>query len=487
MNAGIDFGTSSCSIGVWQGEHPVLLKLEGDSTLLPSALHSARANLPTVPIDEQALKKAVAGARRRQAERAATLHAEAAGYCRKLAVEQLENHARGRLLRSHAQVQAERRKLQGLDASLYFDSETTFGEAAIRQHQLDPQGGYFVKSPKSFLGADIKQQHIDLFCEIITRMLAHIRNRAEAQVATGIDAICLGRPVRFHGLRGDEGDRQAISILERAAIAAGFEYVEFMYEPIAAALDFERRIDRDMVALVLDAGGGTTDCSMVRVGPSFRDKISRGDCVLGYAGDRVGGSDIDIKLSMRTLMPCFGKDSLLASGLPIPSTVFWNAVSVNDVNALADFSSQRTGQQIRQLLADAVDKQKVARLLALHSERLAYRLNRSAELAKIDLSDHEATSVSLSYIESGLAVPVSRADLRDAIERELGVFVNLMREVQAQSRVEPDVIYVTGGTARSPIIEECIRAHFGGVRIVVGDLFGSVTSGLATWAHRIFR
>ncbi len=62
-----------------------------------------------------------------------------------------------------------------------------------------------------------------------------------------------------------------------------------------------------------------------------------------------------------------------------------------------------------------------------------------------------------------------------------------MQEVETQSGVAPDIIYVTGGTAKSPMIEECIRAHYGAVDIVVGDLFGSVTSGLATWAQRIFR
>ena len=173
-------------------------------------------------------------------------------------------------------------------------------------------------------------------------------------------------------------------------IAAGFDRVEFMFGADRRGADYERRIDRDRVALVLDAGGGTTDCSMVRVGPSFRDQLRRDESVLGYSGDRVGGTDFDIKLAMRSLMPHFGKDSLLRSGLPVPATVYWNAVAINDVNALADFSSWKTGQEIRQLLADAVEKEKVARLLALHAGRLGYRLNRSAELAKIEPSDRES-------------------------------------------------------------------------------------------------
>jgi len=288
-------------------------------------------------------------------------------------------------------------------------------------------------------------------------------------------------------LRGEEGNRQAVTILERAARAAGFDHVEFMFEPIAAALDYERGIDRNVVALILDAGGGTTDCSMVRIGPTYRERSSRTDSVLGYAGDRIGGTDIDIKLAIAKVMPHFGKDTLLHSGLPVPAYHFWNAATVNDVNALADFSSEKSGRELGQLLADAQEKRKVARLLALYRGRHNYRLNRSAELAKIALSERDSVTLPLHYIEPDLAIALTRADLREAVARELGKIVELMRDVATQAQVAPDVIYVTGGTAKSPMIVESIRANFGGVDIVVGDLFGSVTSGLATWAERTFR
>jgi hypothetical chaperone protein len=75
--------------------------------------------------------------------------------------------------------------------------------------------------------------------------------------------------------------------------------------------------------------------------------------------------------------------------------------------------------------------------------------------------------------------------MREAIDRELAVFVALMREAETQAQTQPDVIYVTGGTARSPIVERYLREHYGDLPIVIGDLFGSVTSGLTTWAQRL--
>ena len=205
MSAGIDFGTSTCSIGVWRDDRPFLLKLEGDSTRLLSALHSSRPTIGVGAIDDEELKKRIADLKRKgRAEKAAGK----SGSRGKLTDDQLESRARG-LWRLQTERAIASRRAPGDGApALYADDE--------------------------------------------------------------IDAICLGRPVNFHGQRGEVANRQAVAIMETAAVAAGFKYVEFMFEPIAAALDYERSIERDVVALVLDAGGGTTDCSMVRIGPSFR-------------------------------------------------------------------------------------------------------------------------------------------------------------------------------------------------------------------------
>lgn len=485
MNAGIDFGTSSCSIGIWENHQPRLLRLEKNSISMASALYTSRSNVKVETIDEALLRQRVLAAKRSQSAQAITAKDEGLLF-RLLTDNELENQERGLMRRELAERARSAFEAQSIDNSLYSDSEIVFGEEAIANHLEDPLSGYFLKSPKSFLGAEIGRPHINLFTEIITRMLAHIKARAESQIEGDIHQAVLGIPVNFHGTRGEEGNQQAISILERAALAAGFESVEFLYEPIAAALDFERGLNRDLIALVLDTGGGTTDCSVVRVGPSYREKSVRDESVLGYSGTRVGGTDLDIKLAMSTFMPLFGKDSLLKSGLTVPSSIFWNAMSINDVNAQSEFYAKRMRHEIAQLVQQAEDSEKVARLQALYEGRNSYQVNRSAELAKIQLSEQALANIPLDYIEAKLAVAISQDDLRSAIDRELTVFVALMKEATHQAQVAPDVIYVTGGTAKSPIVQQCIQTHFQGTEIIVGDLFGSVASGLTTWAHRIF-
>ncbi len=485
MYAGIDFGTSSCSIGVWQSKGPVLLPLEDQSNQLPSALYTSRPNVRIEEIDTFELEKRVVDVKRRHAGELKKAREEKRTF-KEISDAELENIERGVMRREIAERAKNIYESLTISQALYADTEVVFGEAAIRRHIQDPLSGYFIRSPKSFLGAEIKHQHVELFSEVITRILAFIKANAEKSTQVEIRNIVLGRPVNFHG-RGDEGNAQAVGILERAAVAAGFKNVEFLMEPIAAALDFERSMSINLVVLVLDAGGGTTDCSMVKLGPSYIQSSERKDTILGYAGDRIGGTDLDIKLALRKIMPHFGKDSLLNNGLPIPNTLFWNAISINDVNAQAKFLADSTGREIASFLAQTADKKKVRRLQNLHKSKLMVRLNRSAELAKIHLSDTDSIKLPLRYIEPGFVIPISRNDLRESIERELDVFLSLMKEVEKQAGVKPDIVYVTGGTAKSPIVQEWIRSNYKNVEIVVGDAFGSVASGLTTWAHRIYQ
>ena len=53
-------------------------------------------------------------------------------------------------------------------------------------------------------------------------------------------------------------------------MAAGFEEVEFELEPVGAAFAYEATWDCDELILIGDFGGGTSDFSLLRVGPGVR-------------------------------------------------------------------------------------------------------------------------------------------------------------------------------------------------------------------------
>lgn len=99
-------------------------------------------------------------------------------------------------------------------------------------------------------------------------MMLHIRQQAQAQLPEAITQAVIGRPINFQGLGGDEANTQAQGILERAAKRAGFKDVVFQYEPVAAGLDYEATLQEEKRVLVVDIGGGTTDCSLLLMGRS---------------------------------------------------------------------------------------------------------------------------------------------------------------------------------------------------------------------------
>ncbi|NJN53113.1 MAG: hypothetical protein HC809_16500 [Gammaproteobacteria bacterium] len=252
-------------------------------------------------------------------------------------------------------------------------------------------------------------------------------------------------------------------------------------------MEFEARLTEETCVLVLDIGGGTTDCSMVRVGPKLRHKRDRQDDVLGHSGERIGGNDYDQLLALKTVMPALGYGDHLASGLPIPNTYFVDAVSTNDVNAQQRFYAKRTMLELERLAREAQFPDGVRRLLELARSRQTYRLVSTAETAKIALSDIEQVTLELEYLEPQLAARASRDDLKASCERLLEHLAGLIDEVVAGAGQAPDVVYLTGGMSGSIIVREFLERCLPNANFVDSDHFASVTEGLAIWADRIYR
>ena len=235
-----------------------------------------------------------------------------------------------------------------------------FGKKAEQAHISDPDNGFYIKSPKSFLGADISRTQQKVFSTVVEKMLAFIKQETEYVKGVELKQVVIGRPVNFHGLQGNNGNVQALQIIDEAAKKVGFKDIEFLMEPAAVAeavaYDYERQLKDDRVVLILDLGGGTTDCSMIKLGPSYINSQSRENCILSYSGKRLGGIDLDNKLALMTLMPHFGKNSMLTSGLPVPSTLFSQAVNINDVRAQQEFNDHRTGNELARYCMMSTDK-----------------------------------------------------------------------------------------------------------------------------------
>lgn len=465
MFSGFDYGTSNCAMGIISpnaniNENPKvqLLALEQGKAFVPSTLYALEREL----ICEQV---------------GLNIHSE---NIKQNFLQQRENSL----------AQARRIRMQeGLDSS---EQSLFFGRAAFDEYYDFPEEGYFVKSPKSFLGASgLRSEQVYFFEDIVTAMMQNVKTQAEkSAVAMGINSpiehTVIGRPVNFQGLNTEESNKQAIDILTISAKRAGFKSVEFLFEPIAAGLNFESELNEDKTVLVVDIGGGTTDCAMVRMGPNHKNKDQRQQDFIGHSGERIGGNDLDIQLAGHCLMPLLGMGSDLKNGKPVSTKTFWDAVSTNDINAQSNFNSLHTKLYLDQLVRDSAQPELIKRFVKLRADKLNHQLVRRSEECKIELSQHMEHAVELSFIESGLIENINRERLAEAVHRPIEKMASLMDEAITQAGCKPDLVYVTGGSGQSPVIRAAIKQKIGDVEVVDGDHFGSVASGLTVWAERLF-
>ncbi|EOX8480185.1 molecular chaperone [Salmonella enterica subsp. indica] len=450
MFIGFDYGTANCSVAIMRDGHPQLLTMENNSALLPSMLCA-----PT--------REAVSEWLYRHHDVPAT-----------------DEETQALLRRA---IRYNREEVIEVRAQ-----SVQFGLASLAHYIDDPQEVWFVKSPKSFLGASgLKPQQVALFEDLVCAMMVHIRNTAHSQLPEAITQAVIGRPINFQGLGGDDANRQAQGILERAAKRAGFQEVVFQYEPVAAGLDYEATLREEKRVLVVDIGGGTTDCSILLMGPQWRQRADRENSLLGHSGCRVGGNDLDIALAFKNLMPLLGMGGETDKGIALPVLPWWNAVAINDVPAQSDFYSSANGRLLNDLVRNAREADKVALLLKVWRQRLSYRLVRCAEESKIALSGQTDVTARLPFISDELAVAISQQGLEAALDQPLARILEQVQLALDSAQEKPDVIYLTGGSARSPLIKKALSEQLPGIPVAGGDDFGSVTAGLARWAEVVFR
>ncbi|MGB1261686.1 MAG: molecular chaperone [Cognaticolwellia sp.] len=449
---GFDYGTSNCAVGVMQNNNPELLSLGDHGRYISSTLYA-----PSRDIIVNWLHK-------------------------HLTLAEQENFQQQR----QRQLQKGQNTLRELTLDGY-PTQLSFGQAALNNYLQEPDEGYYIKSPKSFLGASgLLPQQIELFEDIVAAMMTNVKNLTEAALGRSVSQTVIGRPINFQGLRGEESNQQALKILTNAAKRVGFKDVEFQFEPVAAGFEYEASLREETKVLVVDIGGGTTDCSMCLMGPKQALLQDRAQDLLSHSGERVGGNDFDIAFALKGLMPSFGLDSLLKTGKPMPKNSFFQAMAINNINEQTEFYSAANGRYLQQLIRDAEQPQLLTRLLTVQQQKMSYRVVNAAEQSKIALTEQTQQQVDLSDIESQLNVTLDRTGFATACKQELSAISRLMSDAITQANCQPDVVFVTGGTAKSPILNQFLQQQFQHIPIVIGDHFGSVTAGLTRWAKTIY-
>jgi hypothetical chaperone protein len=356
-----------------------------------------------------------------------------------------------------------------------------FGQSALKRYSESRLGGFLLRSPKAFLGTLTHPEHIELFELGVSHLLRHIKTKAEEKWEKEFLGIVIGRPVNFLGVSDDSGDETALRILRNGARKAGFAEVRFVFEPHAAALAVSRVISetRDP-AMVVDLGGGTTDCTYLKC------EQENSLAILSSKGERIGGSDLDEQLAWSLFSAELGSGVRFTDGRPMPTSLIGDLLATRDVLKQARF--RRSLDEIHTYLTKSNDDYRVFRLFETHRDQLQHRLILAAEEVKKSLSEEGSVRSRLAFFEKEIVVQYDRKRFREDVARQLIAIVNVARSCvqDAGGKDLPIRVFLTGGMSLSPDVLTGLQLALPrGSTFSKLDAFRSVGVGLSVVARAL--
>ncbi|MBN1584597.1 MAG: Hsp70 family protein [Anaerolineae bacterium] len=315
--------------------------------------------------------------------------------------------------------------------------------------------------------------------ELIAIYLREIRERVEIQAGERVTGVVLGRPVHFVGLEAN--NQRAQERLRQAAQMAGFEEIDFELEPIAAALHYELRISEPQNIVVFDFGGGTLDITVMRVGKGDHSPAKTKDQVFATGGVGIAGDVFDQRIVEGVMREHFGRGSTWGEH---NETVFPDQYT----DALSNWQSVlelNRFETLRFFQNAQVTSSHPARVRALESlvvNNYAIRMFDRVEQAKIALSDRCFYPIHFTGEDIDIWQPLTRSQFESLITSETRRIETCLLNTLAASGLKTtdiDAVVRTGGSAQIPRFVEMLEQHFGLDKVVLSDVFNSVTAGLA--------
>lgn len=381
-----------------------------------------------------------------------------------------------------------------LPSALFYNFDephTTFGREAIDDY-IDGEYGRLLRSLKSILGTSLMHQATPLghrsasYTDIIAEFIAELKKRAEAQIGTELTQLVAGRPVHFVDADKKADDRAQAALADIYS-QVGFKNIEFQFEPIAAAMNYERQLHEEELALIVDIGGGTSDFTIIRLSPQRMNQVDRYDDILATTGVHIGGNNFDFRFNLFKAMPALGLGSYVhgsSSRLEMPSALYYDLATWHLIQKQYDRSNIHNVQQLK---LRAEQSNLIERLLKVLHQQDGHRLISRVEECKIQLAGNLEGELDLDFIEENLRFCCHRKEFEQATANEVSRISETIRQTLIQARTKPEQInsiFLTGGTTGLPSVREAVRVIFPHGNVVEGDRFGSVGIGLTLDAIR---
>lgn len=362
------------------------------------------------------------------------------------------------------------------------------GPAGIEHYLAAENKGRLIQSLKSYLssrtltGTEVFGRRYTVE-DLISRILTDLRQSAERQFGEPIRHATVGRPVRFVGADNTDDDFFATGRLREAFLHAGFESVDFEMEPIAAAYAYESTLDHDELILIGDFGGGTSDFSLLHVGPGVRARGRSAKDLLGNSGLGLAGDTFDARIVRKLVSPALGADSLARSlNKLLPAVPAWIYTNLERWHYLSFLKTRNVSQILKSAHANALEPEKIEALINLIDEDLGYQLHQAVQRLKIELSHEETARFRFRDGSMNIQSVVTREEFESWIIDDLESIercVDGLLETSGIAASAVDRVFLTGGTSFVPAVRRIFETRFTAPRVRTGNEFTSVARGLA--------
>jgi hypothetical chaperone protein len=374
---------------------------------------------------------------------------------------------------------------------LYFEprSPASTGPAAIERYLAADEKGRLIQSLKSLLASRLftstnvfgRQYTLE---DLITIILRDLRAHAEPFTSP----IVVGRPVRYANANTEDDDAFALSRMKKAIEKAGIGPVIFEYEPVGAAYFYESSLDHDELIVIGDFGGGTSDFSLLRVGPRARRDRLRDGGILGNEGVALAGDAFDARIVRNLVSPALGRGSQFESVdklLPMPT---WVYSDLERWHYLSFLKSSDTLQMLHSIESHSEEPEKIAALIHVVEGDLGFYLHQSVQATKSALSSETWTQFLFEDYSIRVEAGVKRSAFEEWIEEELRKICSCIDRLLERTGIatsDVDRVFLTGGSSLVPAVQRIFADRFGSGKISSGSEFTSVAKGLALRALEV--
>ncbi|HEV2705354.1 MAG TPA: Hsp70 family protein [Pyrinomonadaceae bacterium] len=364
------------------------------------------------------------------------------------------------------------------------------GPDAIRRYLEADTKGRLIQSIKSYLASRLfthtvingRSYTIEDLIAIILRQLREASHTQFGELGT---RVVFGRPVNFSGAEKPEDEAFALERLRASAATAGFENISFEFEPIAAAYHYERQLDHDELVLIGDFGGGTSDFTLIRLGPSRRRDEHHRSHILGTDGLGVAGDTFDSRSMMQLVAPRLGLGSRYRSLGRELSVPVWIYSKLANWHLMSFLKTPETMSVLNQVRSQAVEPEKIEAVIHVVKNNLGYKLYRAVERTKVELTERETGRFAFTDYPVEIEASVEQWQFESWIQQDVQAIAACVERLLKNANVtarDVDSVFLTGGTSFVPVVRRFFQKRFGADRLRSGDELTTVAKGLALCA-----